>query len=257
MTVRVDITGAVALITIDRPEVRNAIDPVTAAELDRTIGDLDADGAIRVIVLTGAGDLAFCAGADLKSGAPVGTGYWLTEREHGFGGISHRPELLTPVIARVNGVALGGGFEMVLGCDLAVVADTATFGLPETVVGGMPLDGGIPLLARTIPNKIARDLLLTGRRISAVEAERWGLVNEVVPSAELDAAVERWVERLLSPAPLSQRGVKELLALAHDRPVEDVLRHAGPATLRALESSDAVEGAAAFRERRIPRWTGT
>jgi crotonobetainyl-CoA hydratase len=257
MSVHLDIAGPVATVTIDRPEVRNAVDPATAAELDRLIGELGEDQSVRVIVLTGAGDRAFCAGADLKSGAPVGTGYWLTERAHGFGGISHRPELLTPVIARVNGVALGGGFEMVLGCDLAVAVESASFGLPETTVGGMPLDGGIPLLARTLPSKIARDLLLTGRRVSAAEAERWGLVNEVVPASELDTAVTRWVERLLTAAPLSQLGVKELLALAHDRPVGAVLRHAGAVTLRALGSADALEGAAAFRERRLPHWTGT
>jgi crotonobetainyl-CoA hydratase len=257
MTVHATRRGPVGTIVIDRPEVLNAVDPPTAEAIDHALNEFDTDPAIRVIVLTGAGGRSFCAGADLKSGAPVGTPYWLTDRPRGFGGISHRPALLTPVIARVNGLALGGGFEMVLGCDLAVAVDSAWFGLPEVLVGGLPLDAGIPLLAGTLPDKLARDLLLTGRRLGVYEALRHGIVNQVVPQDGLDAAVEGWVERLLAAAPLSQRAVKEQLAFARDHPVAEILRYGGPATLRALGSSDSSEGAAAFRERRSPHWTAT
>lgn len=256
MSVEVRVEEAVATVTIDRPEVLNAIDPPTRTELEEIFTELDHDPRVRVIVLTGAGERSFCAGADLKAGTPVGLEYWVQERPHGFGAISHRPQLLKPVLARVNGLALGGGFEMVLGCDIVIAAEHAVFGLPEPLVGGLPLDAGIPLLARAVPRKIANDLLLTGRRIAADEAASWGLVNEVVPAAELDEAVQRWVGRLTRPAPLSQRAIKEQLVLAYNQPVEAVLRYGGPATMRALRSPDADEGAAAFREKRAPQWTG-
>jgi enoyl-CoA hydratase/carnithine racemase len=257
VSVRLEVDGHVARITIDRPDVLNAVDRRTQRELEDAWDRVERDERIRVAVLTGTGDRAFCVGADMKSGDPDGLAYWSDARRGGFGGISVRQSLLTPVIARVNGLALGGGFEMVLGADLAVAAETASFGLPEALVGRLPLDGGVPLLLGAVPRKVAADVVYTGRRLPAAEALSLGLVNEVVPADALDAAVDRWVERVLRAAPLSHRAIKELL-LASTRPApEEITRNATPAVVRALGSADGAEGPAAFREKRPPRWTGT
>ncbi len=161
-----------------------------------------------------------------------------------------------PVIARVNGLAVGGGFELVLGCDIVIAADHASFGLPEARVGRMPLDGGMILLPRLIPQKIAMGMLLTGRRISAAEALDHGLVNEVVGADELDAAVERWVGEILECAPLSVKAIKESVKETADLPVEQAYAKRLPSLIAALESGDAEEGPRAFREKRKPVWQG-
>src|SRR5207344_1368803 len=171
------------------------------AELQRIWIALEADDGVRLVVLTGAGERAFCVGADLKNPSVKGVDYWAAARPGGFGGIALRETLDVPVMARVNGVALGGGFEMVLGCDIVVACDEASFGLPEPRVGRMPLDGGMTLLARQIPFRHAMGMLLTGRRVKAAEALQLGIVNEVVPRADLDAAVERWVAQIVACAP--------------------------------------------------------
>ena len=158
------------------------------------------------MVLTGAGERAFCVGADMKNAGKSGLEYWAATRPDGFGGIALRTTLDIPVIARVNGHALGGGFEMVLGCDIVIAAEEASFGLPEPRVGRLPLDGGMVLLARQIPLRPAMGMLLTGRRIGAAQALERGLINEVVPRAELDAAVDRWLADILACAPLSAAG---------------------------------------------------
>lgn len=254
MSIRLEVSGHRATVTIDRPGVLNALDGEHARALEDTWTALAADERVRVVVLTGAGERAFCAGADLKAGDPEGLAYLQARNPHGFGGISLRPRFPHPVLARVNGHALGGGLEMVLGCDLAVAAEEATFGLPEALVGRVPLDGGVALLARALPPKLARELLLTGRRIAADEALALGLVNRVVARAELDAAVEELVERLLAAAPLSQRAIKHWLAGPAD-PV--AAREAVPdALLRAVDSEDGAEGPRAFREKRKPVWRG-
>ena len=163
-------------------------------------------------MLTGAGERAFSTGADMKGGSGAsGLEYWALTRPGGFGGIALRETLDVPVIARVNGHAVGGGFEMVLGCDIIIAAEEATFGLPEARVGRLPLDGGMTLLQRQVPFRLAMGVLLTGKRITAAEALRIGLVNEVVPRAELDAAVARWVDDILACAPLSVRAIKQVV----------------------------------------------
>jgi crotonobetainyl-CoA hydratase len=160
------------------------------------------------------------------------------------------------VIARVNGYALGGGFEMVLGCDLVVACEEASFGLPEALVGRMPLDGGMTLLQRQIPYRQAMAMLLTGRRVSAREALDMGLVNEVVPRVELDAAVERWVEALLSCAPLSLQAIKQVVRRTSTLSASEAQALRLPALVSALQSEDAHEGVRAFQEKRKPRWSG-
>lgn len=151
MSLRVETTNGVARVTIDRPDRMNAIDQPTEKALIETWEKIERDRSVRVVVLTGAGERAFCTGADMKSGSgSSGLEYWATHRPGGFGGIALRDTLDVPVIARVNGHALGGGFEMVLGCDLVVAAENATFGLPEPRVGRLALDGGIAVLPRRV-----------------------------------------------------------------------------------------------------------
>lgn len=256
MTVRYEVADHVATVTLARPEVMNAIDLVTEAELQRIWSDLEQRRDVRVIVLTGDGERAFCVGADMKNPSMRGVDYWAAARPGGFGGIALRETLNIPVIARVNGYALGGGFEMVLGCDIVVACDEASFGLPEPLVGRLPLDGGMTLLQRQIPHRIAMGMLLTGQRIKAQRALEIGLVNEVVPRAELDAAVARWVAQILACAPLSVQAIKQVVrATAAMSPVQaQALRL--PALVAALQSEDADEGVKAFQQKRKPQWKG-
>ena len=193
----------------------------------------------------------------MKSGdTRSGLEYWAAPRPGGFGGIALRETLDVPVIARVNGVALGGGFEMVLGCDIIVACDDASFGLPEPRVGRMPLDGGMTLLARQIAFRPAMGILLTGRRVAAREALGLGLVNEVVPRSELDAAVERWVGEILACAPLSVRAIKQVVRRTARLSAREAQAQKLPALIEALQSQDAQEGVQAFREKRPPVWKG-
>ncbi|QPM90144.1 enoyl-CoA hydratase-related protein [Pseudooceanicola algae] len=256
MTVLFEKDGAVARVTIDRPERMNAVDPATETELMRIWDEIDADPALRVAVLTGSGERAFSAGADMKAtGNATGLEYWCAQNPDGFGGISMR-RLRVPLIARVNGLALGGGMEMVLGADIVIAAETARLALPEAKVGRMPLDGGMVLLARMIPEKIALGLMITGRMMGAEEAQRLGLVNAVVAAGDLDAEVTRWCDDILSCAPLSVRAIRAQVAEARSAPPAEVRRRLTPELRAALLSPDADEGVAAFVEKRAPVWTG-
>ncbi|BCG03189.1 crotonase (plasmid) [Paraburkholderia sp. PGU19] len=256
MSVRLVIEQHVATVTLARPEALNAVDLETESELQRVWNELEHNRDIRVVVLTGEGDRAFCVGADLKNPSMSGLEYWAAPRPGGFGGIALRETLNVPVIARVNGYALGGGFEMVLGCDLVVACEEASFGLPEALVGRMPLDGGMTLLQRQIPYRQAMAMLLTGRRVSAREALDMGLVNEVVPRVELDAAIERWVEGLLACAPLSLQAIKQVVRRTSTLSAAEAQALRLPALVSALQSEDAHEGVRAFQEKRKPRWSG-
>jgi crotonobetainyl-CoA hydratase len=256
MSVRLVIDQHVATVTLARPEALNAVDLETESELQRVWNELEHNRDIRVVVLTGEGERAFCVGADLKNPSMSGLEYWAAPRPGGFGGIALRETLNVPVIARVNGYALGGGFEMVLGCDLVVACEEASFGLPEALVGRMPLDGGMTLLQRQIPYRQAMAMLLTGRRVSAREALDMGLVNEVVPRVELDAAVERWVEALLACAPLSLQAIKQVVRRTSTLSAAEAQALRLPALVSALQSADAHEGVRAFQEKRKPRWSG-
>jgi len=258
VSVRLEIEGHLARVTLDRPHALNAIDAESESRLQAIWSEIEANREVRVVVLTGAGERAFCVGADLKSesGSLSGLEYWAQPRPGGFGGIALRTTLEVPVIARVNGYAVGGGLEMVLGCDIAVAVEEAEFGFPEPRVGRLPLDGGMVLLPRQIPEKWALGLLLTGKRIRAAEALRLGLVNEVVPRAELDRAVGRWVEDILACAPLAVRAIKQSVRRTAHLSAAEAQALRLPAVIEALGSADAEEGVAAFREKRPPRWTG-
>jgi len=258
MTVNYSFENHVARVTIDRAERMNAVDDATADALEEIWQRIEADNDVRVVVLTGSGEKAFCAGADMKAGGNTKTGveYWEDARPGGFGGLTLRKSLHVPVIARVNGLAVGGGFELVLGCDIVVAAEHASFGLPEARVGRMPLDGGMIVLPRMIPQKIAMGMLMTGNRISAQQAETYGLVNEVVPTAELDDAVDRWIAQILRCAPLSVKAIKESVKETSDLTVEEAQSKRLPSLIAALQSEDGDEGPRAFREKREPNWQG-
>lgn len=258
MNVTFSVENQMARVTIDRPASLNAIDRATEAELVRIWEAIEADRDIRCVVLTGAGERAFCVGADVKDSGPRLTGleYWAAPRPGGFGGIALRETLNVPVIARVNGHALGGGMEMVLGCDIVVAADNATFGLPEPRLGRLALDGGIATLVRRIPHVHAMGMLLTGRRVSAGEARDFGFVNEVVPGQELDAAVDRWVADILLCAPLSIAAIKEMVRAGQNLTAREAQMLRLPTLIAALSSSDQDEGVRAFIDKRKPEWRG-
>ena len=257
MSVQFAVADHVARVTLDRPDRLNAVDQATEAELMRIWDAIEGDREIRVVVLTGSGERAFCTGADMKGGSGAsGLEYWATPRPGGFGGIALRDTLDVPVIARVNGHALGGGLEMMLGCDIVVAATHATFGLPEPRVGRLALDGGIAQLTRRISHVWAMGMLLTGRRVTAADALRFGLVNEVVAAPELDDAVARWVADILSCAPLSVRAIKQMVRAGEGLSAREAQMLRLPALVEALRSSDQEEGVRAFQEKRAPQWRG-
>ena len=254
MSIDFDVSDGIARVTLNRPERMNAIDSASEAALAGIWNAIGRDPTIHCAVLTGTGR-AFCAGADMKEDGPEGLAYWAGTGDHGFGGIALGGRLSIPIVARVNGLALGGGFEMVLGCDLVVAAETASFGLPEPRVGRLPLDGMV-LLPRRIPRAAAMGMLLTGRRFSAAQALAYGLINQVVPDSELDAAVDAWVEDIVACAPLSLKAIKRSAGDTAHLTVSEARNARLPSLAAALQSRDAEEGVLAFREKRAPVWTG-
>jgi enoyl-CoA hydratase/carnithine racemase len=213
--VRYEKRDRVARVTINRPDVMNALHPPASDELSRVWDDFAADPEVWVAIFTGAGERAFSAGNDLKFQASGGA---VRMPPTGFGGLTSRRDLWKPVIAAVNGVALGGGLELALACDVIVAADHARLGLPEPRVGLMAAAGGVHRLPRHIPLKVAMGLMLTGKPLTAAEALRVGLVNEVVPQAELLRAAERWAKEILECSPLSVQATKQAALEGLGRP---------------------------------------
>lgn len=251
--------GHLLVVTLNRPEVRNALHRAATDELDQIWTAYETDPELRVAILTGAGERAFSAGYDMREPADAetsGAGFLASRHPRGFGALTHRFDLYKPVIAAVNGFAVGGGLELALACDVIIAAETAELGFPEPRVGRMALDGGIHRLVRHVPLKLAMGMLLTGRRISAPDALRIGLVNEVVPLADLPAAARRWAGHIQEGAPLSVQATKEAALSGLGLPLREAMALVPPLTARALSSEDQDEGVKAFLERRTPRWTG-
>ncbi|WP_406289197.1 enoyl-CoA-hydratase DpgD [Embleya sp. NBC_00896] len=251
----------VARITLNRPAVLNAMDLRTHEELAAIWDDVEADDEVRVAVLTGAGDRSFSVGQDLRERArldrqAVPPSTFGSRGLPGYPRLTERFGLSKPVIARVNGYALGGGFELALACDLIIACDQAVFALPEARLGLIPGAGGAFRLARQIPLKIAMGHLLTGRRMSADAALRLGLVNEVVPLEQLDACVAEWTDDLLRSAPLAVRAIKESVLRSLDMPLDQAFTTPFEWEQRRRHSRDAVEGPRAFAEHREPEWHG-
>lgn len=252
---RLDQDGAILTITIDRPQVLNALHRDAHFELARAFDHYAANARLRVAIITGAGERAFCVGTDLKDLANRGP---YAYPPGGFAGITKRFDLWKPVIAAVNGLCLGGGVEIVAACDLAVAAEHAEFGLPEPRVGLAALGGGaLQRLARQMPMKDAMWLVLTGQRLSAAEARRISLINEIVPRGEALRRAKALASDLLDCAPLALEASKQVM---HESVAEPNLAAAMgksyPAAERMLASEDAKEGPRAFAEKRKPQWLG-
>ncbi len=244
-------------VLLNRPEVMNAINPQMHDELQAAFDAFAADDEQFLCVVRGAGDRAFCAGSDLKAIAFAdGRNPYPAD---GYAGLIERYDLNKPVIAAVDGFALGGGFEIALACDIIVATDRSSFGLPEPLVGAVALGGGVHRLARQIGLKQAMGMVLTADRVSAEQGYQLGFVNEVVAVENFDDCVAGWCERILRCAPLSLAASKEAIMKGLDEPsLEAAMTHQEdyPAFYKWRRSEDAREGPKAFAEKRAPNWTG-
>ena len=248
--------GRLTIVTLNRPDVMNALHADAHEELAQVFDGFAADPEQWVAIVTGAGERAFSAGNDLKVTAAGGRKPWPAS---GFAGLTQRFDLDKPVIAAVNGIAMGGGFEIALACDLIIAAESAVFALPEPRVGLAALAGGLHRLPREIGAKQALGMILTGRRVSAAEGKALGFVNEVVPAAELMDAARRWAVEIMEASPMSVRASKQAVyrGLA-EATLEDALKNqmSYPAVAAMFRSDDFREGPRAFAEKRKPAWKG-
>ncbi len=257
--IKVEKEDHVTTITINRPEVMNAISPPTSAEMSRAFDDFAGEADAWVCILTGAGDRAFSAGNDLKyqatHGGPKVREEMATVRGS-FGGIVFRYDCFKPIIAAVNGLALGGGFEMALACDIIIAAENASFGLPEPRVGMIAASGGMHRLPRQIPYHLAMGMLLASKRIDAQEALQYGLANEVVPLNNLIPTAKKWANEIMKGAPLAIQASKEAVIKGLGKPLEEATSGHFPIAVAMYASEDHIEGPRAFAEKRPPNWKG-
>lgn len=246
--------GPLTIVTINRPDVRNALHPPGNIELGKVFDEFANDPDQWIAIITGAGDMAFSAGNDLKYQAGGGK---RDPMPRGFGGLTARYDMNKPVIAAVNGVAMGGGFEIALACDIIIASENALFALPEPRVGLAALAGGLHRLPRQIGVKRAMGMMLTGRHVPAAEGKELGFVNEVVPKGEALAAAKRWAEQILQCSPMSIRATKEAVYAGLDIPdLKTATETAYPAVKAMVTSEDFIEGPKAFSEKRKPNWKG-
>jgi E-phenylitaconyl-CoA hydratase len=248
--------GHVATFTINRPEKMNALSPEALAEWTEALIDFRDTKELWVGIVTGAGEKAFCTGLDLSGSAPPGGGQGGGRPAMPTETLVRGLKIWKPLIAAINGYALGGGLEIAMACDIRVAADTAKMGLPEVTLGLMPGWGGTQRLPRLIPFSIAMEMALTGRRIDAQEALKIGLVHQVVPLAELMAAAKERALKICESAPLAVQGVKEAIIRGWDMPLDEGLKLEPELGRKVHSSRDFAEGRKAFQEKRKPIYTG-
>ncbi|MHB8576618.1 MAG: enoyl-CoA hydratase/isomerase family protein [Dehalococcoidia bacterium] len=256
MPVKYEVDGRIVTITIDRPEALNSINPETNQALADAFATFRDDPEVWIAILTGAGDRAFCTGADLKElipalGEQARAG---TLTEFNFGGITRGYDCWKPIIAAINGFALAGGTELVLACDIRIASDQARFGQPEVRWAIIPGAGGTQRLPRAIGMSAALEIILTGRQVGAEEALRLGLVHRVVPHGEVMAEARKTAAALLANGPLSLRAAKQAVMQGWDMPLEDGLALELKLFGALLHTDDASEGPKAFAEKRPPEY---
>ncbi|MEJ0025519.1 MAG: enoyl-CoA hydratase-related protein [Rhizomicrobium sp.] len=258
---KVEREGRLTIVTLNRPEVMNALHAPAHAELGAVFDAFAADPEQWVAIVTGAGERAFSAGNDLKVTAAGGgsTANLLPHHRGGFGGLVSRFDLDKPLIAAVNGIAMGGGFEIALACDIILASDAAVFALPEPRVGLAALAGGLHRLPREIGTKRALGMILTGRRVGAAEGKELGFVNEVVPAADLMTRARALAAQIMELSPMSVRASKQAVYRGLNEPsIADALKNQNgyPAIAAMYRSEDLREGPKAFAEKRAPQWKG-
>ncbi|MFO7963528.1 MAG: enoyl-CoA hydratase-related protein [Desulfobacterales bacterium] len=246
------------IVTINRPNVMNAINPMTSLELEHVFDAFNEDPEAWVCIITGAGERGFCVGNDLKFHAEnmAKMAELNAKLKCGFGGITERYDCFKPIIAAVNGMALGGGFEIALSCDIIIASENAAFGLPEPRVGLMALAGGVHRLSRQIPYHTAMGMILGAKRITPHQALSYGIVNEVVAPEKLMETAENWANEIMLGAPLSLRASKEAVIKGADLPLDKAVAAYFPGTLKMMNSEDMIEGPTAFAQKRKPNWKG-
>jgi enoyl-CoA hydratase/carnithine racemase len=245
----------IALLTLNRPEVLNAISTALIERLDVVLSEAAADPAARAVVLTGAGDRAFCTGMDLKERTSMTVPEIARQRRRLIGVLGYLHRFPKPTVAAVTGAAMGGGFELALCCDLIVAAEDARFALPEVRVGIMPAGGGTQTLTWLVGPARARDLILTGRSVSATEAYQWGIVARLVPAEEAVPRAVALAAEIAQGAPIGLRQAKAAIRRAH-RVLGAGLDEEDELYQAVLDSEDRVEGFLAFKEKRPPRFQG-
>ncbi|MBT4695846.1 MAG: enoyl-CoA hydratase [Alphaproteobacteria bacterium] len=246
--------GKLWVITLNRPERMNALHSPAHFELEEIFNEFSTDPDAWVAIITGSGERAFCAGNDLRYQAEGGK---LERNPMGFAGLTSRFDLKKPIIAAVNGVAMGGGFEIALACDLIIASENARFALPEPKVGLAALAGGMHRLPRQIGMKRAMGMMLTGRTVEAQEGLSLGFVNEVVAHQDLMDSTKKWAESIMECSPTSVRTTKDVAmsGLSHAS-VETAMEQKYDSVLDLFKGEDFVEGPLAFSEKRKPNWTG-
>lgn len=256
--VRTERRGKVLEVTLDRPKA-NAIDAATSQRMGEVFASFRDDPELRVAIITGGGERFFSAGWDLKAAAEDDVRPDDDYGVGGFGGLQELPDLNKPVIAAVNGMAVGGGFEVVLSTDIIIAAESARFSLPE-INSGTVADAASIKLPKRLPYHLAMEMLMTGRWMEAEEAKRWGLVSEIAPDTELMTRARAWADHLAAGPPLVFAAIKEVARVAEGKPFQQVLDMINnrqlPTVAKLYDSEDQLEGARAFAEKREPVWKG-